>query len=96
MAGADESKRPEKSFDASTPLDSRHLRAWVEHLATRLKDTDSVEVTLINNRRSGRRTVSFEAPINPSYNLCPLRRGLPPEPPEQPTPKPKPRGSGGG
>jgi hypothetical protein len=98
MAGADESKRSEKKFDTSKPLDRTHLRAWVEHFADQLTDSDSVEIALTSEEESGRRTVSFQASANPSYNPCPGRRLRPtqPGPTPEPEPEPEPDDSGRG
>ncbi len=86
MASTEGNKASAKKFDTTTPLDRRTLRAWVEHLAGQLKETDSLEITLTSHEGTGRRTTSFQAPVNPMYNICPGRHGLPPEPDSEPKP----------
>jgi hypothetical protein len=90
MAGTDKRKPAEKKFDTNTPLDRQHLRAWVEHFAAQLEDSDSVEIALTSEEGSGRRTVSFQASANPNYNPCPGRRLEPAEPRPKPGPTPEP------
>ena len=92
QSGKREPKKNKKKFDTDTPLSPQHLRAWAEHLAGQLENSDSVEITLGKSAGQGRKTVSYQVPANPSYNICPLRRGER----EEPAPRPKPGAGGSG
>jgi hypothetical protein len=86
MAEPEKRRRPKKAFAADVPLDGEHLREWVEHLAEQLVDSDSVEVTLIQQTPAGRSIQSLRVRAPYYGRPCPGRVAEPP--PDSPSPPP--------
>ena len=107
MAGGDERKRRiGPTLRTEFPLDRadrRQVKEWARRLAQQVADADSVEVTLVDDRRSGRRPSQVRGLQIVFRQLQPVPFAAAselaaPRPPEQPTPEEaeEPRGSGGG